>query len=208
MGNTVVFGGTFNPIHLGHIEIIESVANLDSTEKILVIPTSVPPHKVCADLACDADRMEMCRIAVEGIAKVEVSDMELLRGGKSYTVDTLKRIRKENPSAKLSLVVGGDMVVTFTEWYEYEKILSIADIIAVRRVGIDNTEFDIAVKNLINDGGRITVLKNTITGISSTEIKANISNDDFLKTYLPAGVVDYIKQNDLYSGENDELRKI
>lgn len=201
MEHIVVFGGTFNPIHLGHVEIIKQVAALGGVTQVMIIPARVPPHKVCTNLACDADRLEMCRIAVADIEKVVVSDIELLREGKSYTVDTLKRIKRENPSAKLSLVVGGDMVVTFTEWYRYDEILDIADIIAVRRVGIDNDLFDTAVKNLINMDGRINVLKNTILGISSTEIKQNINNDAFLKAYLHEGVIEYIKQNGLYNGE-------
>lgn len=201
MEHIVVFGGTFNPIHLGHIEIIKQVAALGGVTQVMIIPARVPPHKVCTDLACDADRLEMCRIAVADIEKVVVSDIELLREGKSYTVDTLKRIKRENPSAKLSLVVGGDMVVTFTEWYRYDEILDIADIIAVRRVGIDNNLFDTAVKHLINMDGRINVLKNTILGISSTEIKQNINNDAFLEAYLHEGVIEYIKQNGLYNGE-------
>lgn len=205
MEHIVVFGGTFNPIHLGHVEIVKQIAALNGVTKVLIIPARVPPHKVCTDLACDADRLEMCRIALADIEKVFVSDIELLRDGKSYTVDTLKRIKRENPSAKLSLVVGGDMVVTFTEWHKYDEILDVADIIAVRRVGIDNDLFDTAVKNLINMDGRINVLKSTILDISSTEIKKNINNDAFLKTFLHEGVVEYIKQNGLYNGEVYEL---
>ncbi len=205
MEHIVVFGGTFNPIHLGHVEIVKQIAALNGVTKVMIIPARVPPHKVCTDLACDADRLEMCRIALADIEKVFVSDIELLRDGKSYTVDTLKRIKRENPSAKLSLVVGGDMVVTFTEWHKYDEILDVADIIAVRRVGIDNDLFDTAVKNLINMDGRINVLKSTILDISSTEIKKNINNDAFLKTFLHEGVVEYIKQNGLYNGEVYEL---
>ncbi|MBQ7107245.1 MAG: nicotinate-nucleotide adenylyltransferase [Clostridia bacterium] len=205
MERIVVFGGTFNPIHLGHVEIVKQIAALNGVTKVMIIPARVPPHKVCTDLACDADRLEMCRIALADIEKVFVSDIELLRDGKSYTVDTLKRIKRENPSAKLSLVVGGDMVVTFTEWHKYDEILDVADIIAVRRVGIDNDLFDTAVKNLINMDGRINVLKSTILDISSTEIKKNINNDAFLKTFLHEGVVEYIKQNGLYNGEVYEL---
>lgn len=205
MEHIVVFGGTFNPIHLGHVEIVKQIAALNGVTKVMIIPARVPPHKVCTDLACDADRLEMCRIALADIEKVFVSDIELLRDGKSYTVDTLKRIKRENPSAKLSLVVGGDMVVTFTQWHKYDEILDVADIIAVRRVGIDNDLFDTAVKNLINMDGRINVLKSTILDISSTEIKKNINNDAFLKTFLHEGVVEYIKQNSLYNGEVYEL---
>ena len=201
MGNTVIFGGTFNPIHLGHVEIINTVAARPSTERVLVIPTAAPPHKVCSDLACDADRLEMCRIAAGGIQKVSVSDIELLRGGKSYTVETLRKIGRENPTDNLSLVCGGDMIVTFTTWYKYEEILKMAEIIAIRRVGVDNTEFDNAVKELINMGARITVLKSEIIGISSTEIREHLHDREFLLKYLPQGVYEYIAINNLYGGD-------
>ena len=201
MGNVVVFGGTFNPIHLGHIEIINKVLELSSTEKVIIMPASLPPHKISSDLACDADRFEMCKLATEDIENAEVSDLELLRGGKSYTYDTLKQIKISNPDIKLSLVCGGDMIVTFKEWYRFEDILKQVNIIAVRRVGIDNSEFDNAVRELINMGGVIDVLKGQITEISSTEIKKNIDNGEYLTKFLPEKVYNYIKSNNLYSGD-------
>lgn len=201
MGNIVVFGGTFNPIHLGHVEIINKVLELATTEKVIIMPTSLPPHKISTDLACDADRFEMSKLAVEDINRVEVSDLELLRGGKSYTYDTLKQLKNIYPDTELSLVCGGDMIITFKEWYRYEDILKLADIIAVRRVGIDNKEFDNAVIELINLGGVIDVLKGEISEISSTEIKRNIDNAEYLMRFLPEKVYTYIKNNNLYSGD-------
>ncbi len=205
MKKTVIFGGTFNPIHLAHLEIINSVLALSDTEKIIVIPTSTPPHKVCDSLACDADRLEMCKAALNGIDRVEVSDLEIMRGGKSYTYDTLRAIKKENPHLKLALVCGGDMIVTFNKWYRYNDIIKNTEIIAIRRVGIDEKEFDSAIKELINTGATVTVLKNHITGISSTEIRDNINDKEYLLKYLPVSVYEYIKANDLY-GDNDELQ--
>ncbi len=198
MKKTVIFGGTFNPIHLAHLEIINNVLALSTTEKVIVIPTSTPPHKVCVNLACDADRLEMCKVALGGLDRVEVSDMEIMRGGKSYTYDTLRNIRKENPHAKLALVCGGDMIVSFSQWYRYNDIIKNTEIIAIRRVGIDEAEFDNAVKSLINIGATVNVLKNHITGISSTEIRDNINNREYLLKYLPKSVYEYIKANNLY----------
>ncbi len=201
MKNTVIFGGTFNPIHLGHLEIIKNVLNLQDTQNVIVMPTAVPPHKVCNTLACDADRFEMCKLAVSGLENVTVSDLELIRGGKSYTYETLKKFKSENPNIKLAFVCGGDMIVSFKEWYRYKDILTLAEIIAVRRAGINKTDFDNAVKNLLNEGGDITVLDGEITDISSTQIKNNISNEEFLLNYLPKSVYNYIKDNELYIGE-------
>lgn len=201
MEKVVIFGGTFNPIHLGHIEIIDKVLELGSFDKVIVMPTALPPHKISSDLACDADRFEMCRLATEGMDKVEVSDLELLRGGKSYTYDTLKHFKNTQPEIDLSLVCGGDMIVTFKEWYRYEDVLKLADIIAVKRVGIDNDEFKEAVVDLINIGGVVDVLKGEISDISSTEIKKHLNDKEYLIRFLPEKVYNYILTNNLYSGE-------
>lgn len=198
MKRTVIFGGTFNPIHFAHLEIIVNVLALSDVEKVIVMPTSIPPHKISDNLACDADRFEMCKAALDGMKNVEVSDMELLRGGRSYTYDTLKHIRMQNPREKYALVCGGDMIVTFKEWYRYKDIIKNTDIIAIRRVGTDEKRFDEAVTDLINEGAVINVLKNHVTGISSTEIRKNIENDEYLLKYLPKTVLEYIRENDLY----------
>ncbi len=206
MKDIIIFGGTFNPIHLGHIEIIKNIAR-DTEDTVLVMPSKIPPHKVCNDLASDNDRLQMCKIACADIPNVIVSEAELLHQGKSYTVETLKRLKKEHSDKRLTIVIGGDMLVTFKEWYKFKEILAVADIIAVRRVGVDDKQFDEAVIELINMGGRITVEKNTVIGISSTEIKQNINNDEYLKKYLPQVVIDYIKNNGLYIEENADYEK-
>lgn len=205
MEHIVVFGGTFNPIHLGHIEIVDKVSNLPFVDKVLLIPSAIPPHKVSDDLACDADRFEMCKLAVGEREKVIVSDIELLRGGKSFTIDTLTTLKNSNPDIKLSLVCGGDMIVTFKEWHRFKDILKISDIIAVRRVGIDNKEFDSAVCELVNMGAVIEVLNGEISDISSTEIKKHINNIDYLMNFLDKDVYDYIVKNNLYSGDIDGI---
>lgn len=199
----VIFGGTFNPIHLGHIEIITNVAALPDVEQVLVMPAKFPPHKICADLACDADRLEMCKIATRSCDKTVVSDIELLRRGKSYTIDTVKHIKNKDPKSNYALVIGGDMLVSFHKWYRYEELLKIVEIIAVRRVGVDDDEFDSAVINLINLGGNITVMKNYIIGISSTEIKEKITDKKYILKYLDKGVYDYILTNGLYGAKNE-----
>ncbi len=204
MKKTVIFGGTFNPIHLGHVEVVQSVLDLPTTKEVILIPSSMPPHKICNDLACDADRFEMCKLAVAGIDNTSVSDAEILRGGKSYTVDTLRRIKKQNPDASLAFVCGGDMVVTFKQWHKYSEIMELAEIIAVRREGISDAQFKDAVRQLINEGGRITVINGNITGISSTDIRENINNREYLLKYLTKEVYEYIRDNKLYSGESND----
>ncbi|MBQ0084177.1 MAG: nicotinate (nicotinamide) nucleotide adenylyltransferase [Clostridiales bacterium] len=197
MKNTVIFGGTFNPPHLGHCKMLESVLKLETTEKVIVIPTSVPPHKVCKSLAGNTDRLNMCRLAFESRKNVTVSDAEMRREGKSYTFDTLSLFKKQG-TENIAIVCGGDMIVTFKSWYRFEDILKMAQIIAFRRKGVDNGEFDAAVNELRDMGGNITVIEADIMNISSSEIRENIKNREYLLEYLQPNVYDYIVENGLY----------
>ncbi len=189
-----VFGGTFNPIHKGHIEIVRSVLNLSEIDRVIVIPTALPPHKNAKALASGEQRMEMCRLALSELPSVEISDIELSRSGKSYTFDTLCELKK-SVSNKIALVCGGDMITTFFGWYRYRDILKMADIIALRRVGTDNTEFDESVRKLRLEGANITVLETEIEDVSSSMVRAGDKN------LVPPSVLEYINKNGLYEEE-------
>lgn len=191
MDNLVaVFGGTFNPVHNGHVEMANAVCALPYVEKLVIIPTYKPPHKTSNDLASGEHRMNMCRLAFAELEKAEVSDIEQKRGGSSYTYDTLMELKKTYNS--LALVCGGDMITSFSSWYRSKDILKMATLIAFRRVGVDNSQFDLSVNNLEKNGGKVIVLDADILDISSSQIR----NGDFLE--VPTVVFDYIKQNGIY----------
>lgn len=198
MKNTVIFGGTFNPPHLGHLQMLRAVAELETTKKVIVIPTSVPPHKVCKNLAGNEDRLNMCRLAFENEKGVFVSDIEMRRNGKSFTYDTLNSLANAGEK-DLAIVCGGDMITSFFEWYHYEDILKMAKIIAFCREGTDSVEFYESVDKLKKLGGNIEVITRDIVGISSTQIRNNIDNSKFLLENLPRGVYDYIIEKGIYN---------
>ena len=128
-----IFGGTFNPPHMGHIRLVTAIADKLQLDHVLIIPASVPPHKHVLNLARSRDRFEMCRLSFEGDRRFSVSDTELLRVGKSYTYDTLCEIKKKYPDAELFLIVGSDMLATFDEWYRYHDILMMCTLCAASR---------------------------------------------------------------------------
>ena len=128
-----IFGGTFNPPHMGHIRLVTAIADKLQLDRVLIIPASVPPHKHVLNLARSRDRFEMCRLSFEGDRRFSVSDTELLRVGKSYTYDTLCEIKKKYPDAELFLIVGSDMLATFDEWYRYHDILMMCTLCAASR---------------------------------------------------------------------------
>ena len=113
---TLIYGGTFNPPHLGHFKAAAAAAEQLSPERLLIVPDNIAPHKEMADYTPEASqRYEMCALAFQGIKGAEVSDMEILRGGKSYTADTVRLLRERYPEDELILVVGADMLLCFDQ---------------------------------------------------------------------------------------------
>lgn len=196
MPKTVFFGGTFNPPHISHRLMLEAVAGLDDVEKVLVVPTNIPPHKSVAEFtASEEDRLFMCRLLTEGVEKAEVSDIEFRRGGKSYSFDTLTELKPMYD--KLDMLIGGDMITTFTSWYRYLDILKLCGIIAVRRKGIDDVEFDKAVEDLRQKGGNIEVIEASLPEVSSTELRKILQNGEKTELILES-VAQYIDEKGLY----------
>ena len=123
-----VFGGTFNPIHNGHISLLHKMKQEMELDKVLLVPTFMPPHKSGDEVVSALHRLEMCRLAVQELDWVQVSDIEVMRGGTSYTVDTLRAISKTHPNDELFLLMGSDMFFSFEQWKSPNEIASLARI--------------------------------------------------------------------------------
>ena len=136
-----VYGGSFNPPHLGHIEAARSVMRSLRPDRFLIVPASTPPHKALAeDSPTPAQRSELCRLAFAEIPQAEVSEIELHREGKSYTYDTVLQLRREYPEAELCLVIGTDMLVSFEEWYHFRFLLENCTLAVLSRAEEDGEE--------------------------------------------------------------------
>ena len=201
MNTVAIFGGTFNPVHSGHIEIIDALCKMDDIEKVLVIPTKIPPHKNFDYLASEDDRLNMCEIACRPFKKAEVSNIEFLRAGKSYTIDTVADIKKLYPENKIAITIGADMVTTFTEWKDYKKLLKDTQLIVFYRAGVDKDEFNSALISLKNQGANIRLIDKTITEVSSSKIR-DAFHSDLLCDMICTEILSYIKDNNLYGTNN------
>lgn len=196
-----VYGGTFNPMHLGHTHILTEFVKRLNLDKLIVIPTAVPPHKKVSDLAPSADRLEMCRLALESIKAVssEVSDMEISRGGLSYSSDTISALSNSNPGSELYFLMGEDMFLTVQNWYEPEKIFSLAILAASPR---SNDGFKRLLEHkgyLENNFGAKAVIEDIpYLNVSSTEIREKISTNENTDGLLDRQVLQYITDRGLY----------
>lgn len=192
-----VYGGTFNPIHLGHLHLAEAVQKALHFDRILFVPARVPPHKQAVDLAPGKDRLEMVRLAVQSLPGAMVSDLELKTGGKSYTFFTLQKLKALLPQGEFTLLMGADMLLTFDQWFRWREILSMARLaVAARYGGEQETLAEKAAA--LSPGGRITVVPVEPLPMSSTEIRLRIQRGEDPAGLLPEAVWAYIQAHGLY----------
>lgn len=197
MALTAIFGGTFNPFHIGHYEMLSALQEDDGIEKIFVMPDRIPPHKVCDFMAEDEIRIEMCRIVCEEFSKAELCLIEFEREGKSYSYDTILNLKQRYKDKDFVFVCGGDMLVTFDKWYKYEELMKEIPFIAFRRSDIDNSSFDKYVKKMSDMGMKISVMEKTIPAVSSTEIRTDWKRAEEL---LPQKIFDFLNERGVYNG--------
>lgn len=173
MPKTAIFGGTFNPFHIGHYEMLKSLNNDPDIEKILVLPDRIPPHKVCDYMADDETRIKMCEIVVRDFNKAELCLIEFEREGKSYSYDTVKLLKSKYPEKEFTFVCGGDMLVYFDKWYRYEDLMREVSFTVFRRADTDFKDFSNCIERFTKMGMKITVMDEIITNVSSTVIRNN-----------------------------------
>ncbi len=199
---TGIYGGTFNPIHRAHIQLVRAFAERLDLDRVLLIPTGLPPHKVARHLADNEARLAMCRLAAAEVTQcpVEVSDMEMRRAGKSYTADTLSALRNQYPFDDFYLLMGEDMFMTIDHWYDAERIFRLATVCAVPR---DYGSF----RRLIRHGEAVRrahpafgfILQNIpYLPVSSTAVREGLERGDLPDGFLPEAVRAYIEKRGLY----------
>lgn len=193
-----VYGGSFNPIHLGHIKMAQQIAGRQGLDRVIFIPAACSPFKTGEDYASDIDRLNMCRLALKGYGNFEVSDIEISRGGVSYTAETLKALKELYPDDKLYLIMGADMFLSLKRWRLYTEIFRIADICAVPRNGDDSDKLKAFAEDYKNEGARVFIHNIELLPYSSTEIRKRIKEGKSIKELTTASTAQYIAENGLY----------
>ena len=205
-----IYGGTFNPIHLGHMEAAKFAAAYLKLDKLLLVPAGLPPHKdLSPDAAPPEDRLAMTALAAEAVGPMaEASSLELDRRGTSYTVDTVRAVREAHPRARLYLLMGTDMYLTFHRWKSPEKLARWCTLCAFGRSEADTEElFAVQREHLSAMLGAksVTVALPKIVDISSTRLRRELSQGQG-QAYLDPAVYGYILRRGLYGVPADPLR--
>jgi nicotinate-nucleotide adenylyltransferase len=213
-----ILGGTFNPIHYGHLEAAEEVRDRLKLDRVLFIPSFLPPHKHEEDMPSATQRLEMVRLAIAGNPHFKVSDIEVKRGGKSYTIDTIEALLPLYPGAELYFITGLDSFLDIQTWKDWERLLTLCSFVVLSRPGycfadlakigfmaqaeqelaaLDRQETEqVVVKP---DGIKVFLERISLYDISSTDIRKRVRQARTIKYHLPDSVEHYIIENKLYA---------
>ncbi len=208
MAKIVLYGGTFNPIHNGHVAVCEYILGC-GYDRMIIMPAATPPHKRTDYLASGEHRTQMCSIATTHLTSVMVDSWEIDRGGKSYTVDTISHLKTKYVEDEFFLLIGSDMLMIFEQWREWQRLAEMSTLLVVMRGDEDKNIIKEKVELLTKENVRIILLNNPVVEISSTKVRS-----DFRKMGrslgVPRKVEGYIMQNTLYQMRHSaqELRDV
>ena len=199
-----IYGGTFNPPHLGHIRGAQCATDALGLDTLLLIPDRIAPHKQIPEGSPSPEqRMEMLQIAAAGVEKIQVSDLELKREGPSYTYITIAQVRELYPDAEIFLLMGTDMFLSFHTWRNADRMLHQVTLSVMCRGDLDEKRQILTQKQILeSQGGRVELVDNPIYEISSSDLR-RLLIFGCAGSFLPEGVLDYIHKNKLYGTDRD-----
>lgn len=200
-----LYGGSFDPVHQGHLIVAECCREQARLDKVLFLPAAIPPHKQDRPLTEAAHRVEMLRLATGGHPAFAISTDEIDRGGVSYTVDTLARLKAAHPADELLLILGPDALADLPTWREPATILARAEIIAVTREGVDDVRAIVAAPQLaalLGPEKARRVVENRVTcpaiGIRASDLRRAVAAGQSIRYRTPRAVEQYINAHGLY----------
>jgi len=202
LSRVVLFGGSFDPIHHGHLIVARHAAETLGARRVVLIPGASPPHKQQAALAPAADRLDMCRVAVRDEPLFEVSDWETRQPGPNYTLYTVRHFRDLLPAeTRLYWLIGMDSLAELASWYHLGEVASLCTLVTVGRPGVPRPDLA-ALKELVPDAAlrelAAHILDGPLIDISATDIRARIRRGQSIRYLLPDAVRDLIAARGLY----------
>jgi len=185
-----ILGGTFNPVHIGHLILAEEALEKLGLNKIIFMPACLPPHKENIDIAAPNERLKMVKLAIKGNKKFIVSDIEIKRAGRSYTVDTVRELKKRSPKDEFYFIIGSDLLSYLNAWKDLNEIMSMVKFIVATRPGFALEDIPAHIKTL----------KIRAVDISGFSVRKCIREGKSFRYLVPESVFTYIRKNNLYKG--------
>jgi nicotinate-nucleotide adenylyltransferase len=207
-----ILGGTFNPPHLGHLAIASHARDELELDRVLLIPAQIPPHKPTAEDPGSGHRLRMCSLLVEHAGGLSVCALEIERGGRSFTVDTLEMIHASHPDAELTFILGADTASTLPAWRKPAKLLELVDLAVAARAGSAREQVLDTVASLsevsggapLNDSSAVRFLDLPVMEVSSSMVRRRLAGGEPIDDLVGPAVAGYIKENDLYGRRREE----
>lgn len=198
-----IFGGTFDPIHLGHLILAEHCREACRLDRVLFIPAGQPPHKSERQITPGKQRLEMVDLAIVGHSALAASSIELDRQGPSYSAETLSEVARQNPEAELFFLMGSDSLADLPLWYQPARIAALATLVVATRPGAALPDVT-AIRGVIGDTAAERLLQHIVEipliQISSSSIRARVSAGQSIRFMVPRAVECYIQTHGLYKG--------
>ena len=193
-----IYGGSFDPVHNGHVNAALTFKEELSLDKIIVIPAYQPPHKKGLALTPSEHRLNMCNLAFGEMEGFEVSDIEIRRADEGYMADTIAELREIYPDDEFYLLIGGDMLLSFRQWYAWSKITDEAVLAVAARNWEDDAALEGEAAMLRSYGATVRIVPIDVKEISSTAVREVVRRADDISSMVPEGVDDYIWDHYLY----------
>jgi nicotinate-nucleotide adenylyltransferase len=192
-----VLGGTFDPVHNGHLHIARSLQEALNLDRVVWVPAGRPPHKAGQIVSSDEDRLAMLRLALEGSPCDEISTIDLERAGPSYTADTLELLAQQLQPARLVFLMGEDSLRDLPTWHEPERIVQAAELAVAGRPGID-ADLELVARDVPSVRGRVRIVPIDEVAISSSDIRQRARAGESLSGLVPPAVAAYVREHGLY----------
>ncbi len=183
-----LLGGTFNPVHIGHLVIAQMAQEKMKLDKVFFVPSFLPPHKSVSGILSARDRFNMVRLATSGNPAFAVSDIELKRKGRSFTIDTVEYFHERYPGAKLFFIIGSDWLPTLGSWERIDRILELVELVVVNRPGCSENHSKFQYRSIESPG----------IDISSSFLRQRIIRNQTIQYLVPEKVWSYIKKHRLF----------
>lgn len=195
----LLYGGTFDPPHKGHFHLLKTAMDFLNPDKVVVMPAGIPPHKKASSTPAIL-RLAMCNYFMNLGKNTSVSDWEIAQNGKSYTIDTINHIKKCYFGATIYLLIGSDMLTSFTTWKNWQQILKECVIVALCREVNETQEF-LQAAEYLKRNGEILLLQADIVPESSTNLRDQLAKTKNIENLLPVEVAKIVKEYNLYQNE-------
>lgn len=191
--NIGIFGGTFDPPHVGHLMLVEQVRSQLNLDEVWFIPSNEPPHKHAARASVE-ERLQMVERAIKNNPSFRLNTIEVKREGKSYTIDTIKSLKAAFPNDQFFFIIGADEVAYLPKWHRIDELAKLIQFVGVKRSGYSlETSYPVSIVNILG------------VDISSSAIRDRIANGQSVKYLVPDAVEDFIKERNIYGYRNSQV---